>query len=75
MARKAVQLMGEHLAQRGEPWKTYFETAALIEKLQTLGFTQIHSWGPEALNQHYLQGRSDGFQVAPGPARLVHAQR
>ena len=75
MARKAVQLMSEHLAQRGEPWKTYFETAALIEKLQGLGFAQIHSWGPEALNQRYLQGRADGFQVAPGAARLVYACR
>ena len=72
MMRAPIEMMAKHLAERGEPWKSFFEPATLAQKVTALGFEQVHNLTPETLNQRYLAGRKDGLQVG-GLVRLMHA--
>ena len=72
MMRVFIEMMAKHLAERGEPWKSFFEPATLAQKVTALGFEQVHNLTPETLNQRYLAGRKDGLQVG-GLVRLMHA--
>ena len=74
MMRIGMEQMTAQLAERGEPWKSYFEPAALADKLATLGFSQSRTWTPEELNRRYLANRSDGLHIGAGPGRLMLAQ-
>jgi methyltransferase (TIGR00027 family) len=74
MMRNAMQQMASLLAARGEPWKCFFDSDALSAQLQQLGFASQHLWTPEALNQRFLTGRSDGLHIGAGPGRLMQAR-
>ena len=73
MMRIAMEQMTAQLAERGEPWKSYFEPTALAEKLTALGFSHSRSWTPEELNRRYLAERADGLHIGAGPGRLMLA--
>jgi methyltransferase (TIGR00027 family) len=73
MLRSSIEMMAKYLADRGEPWKCYFEPAELEAKLSALGFGLIHNLTPAELNQRYLPDRQDGLQLG-GLTRLMHAQ-
>jgi methyltransferase (TIGR00027 family) len=73
MLRSSIEMMAKYLADRGEPWKCYFEPAELEAKLSALGFGLIHNFTPAELNQRYLTDRQDGLQLG-GLTRLMHAQ-
>jgi methyltransferase (TIGR00027 family) len=73
LLRAPNEMMAKYLADRGEPWKCYFEPAALENKMSTLGFRQLHNFTPTQLNQRYLPDRQDGLQLG-GLTRLMHAQ-
>lgn len=72
MLRAPMHMMAKHLAERGEPWKSYFEPAALAHQLGKLGFTRVRNLTPHELNQRYLSDRQDGMQLG-GLSRLMHA--
>lgn len=71
--RIAMEQLTAQFAERGEPWKTFFEPAALAETLSALGYIHSHAWTPEELNQRYLANRDDGLFIGATPARLVLA--
>lgn len=73
MMRIAMEQMANQLAERGEPWKSFFEPTALAEKVTALGFSQSRSWTPDELNRRYLADRADGLRIGPGPGRLMLA--
>lgn len=73
MMRIAMEQMTAHLAQRGEPWKSYFETELLATTVRRLGFTQSRTWTPQELNDQYLANRVDGLHIGAGPMRLMLA--
>lgn len=60
------------VARLGEPWKTFFEPAALGEKLRSIGFAQAQALSPAQANRRYFDGRSDGLQA--GSAHLMAAR-
>ena len=72
MMRAPIEMMAKHLAERGEPWKSYLEPAILAQKVADLGFERVNNLTPETLNQRYLANRKDGLQVG-GLVRLMHA--
>ena len=74
MMRIAMEQIAAQLAERGEPWKSYFDPEALSRTVAALGFASSRTWGPDELNQRYLSGRSDGLHISPGPGRLMLAQ-
>jgi methyltransferase (TIGR00027 family) len=71
--RIAMEQMTAQFAERGEPWKSFFEAAALEGMLSTLGFSRSRVWTPEELNRRYLENRSDGLHLGATPTRLVTA--
>jgi len=71
--RIAMEQMTAQFAERGEPWKSFFEPAALSETLTTLGFSGSKSWTPSELNERYLTNRTDGLKLGAPPTRLVLA--
>ena len=74
MVRIAMEQVAAQLAERGEPWKSFFEPAALADKLAALGFSESSSWGPAELNPRYLANRSDGLHLGATPGRLMLAR-
>ncbi|AWV04972.1 SAM-dependent methyltransferase [Burkholderia sp. JP2-270] len=71
--RIAMEQLTAQFAERGEPWKTFFEPAVITETLSTLGFNHTNAWTPEELNQRYLANRDDGLLIGVTPARLILA--
>ncbi|WP_179297026.1 SAM-dependent methyltransferase [Burkholderia ubonensis] len=71
--RIAMEQLTAQFAERGEPWKTFFEPAVISETLSELGFNHTNAWTPEELNQRYLANRDDGLLIGVTPARLILA--
>ncbi|WP_423369912.1 SAM-dependent methyltransferase [Burkholderia sp. LMG 32019] len=71
--RIAMEQMLARFAERGEPWKSFFEPAELTERLAALGFSSSNTWTPDALNRRYLSNRADGLHIGASPGRLVLA--
>jgi methyltransferase (TIGR00027 family) len=72
-SRVALEQMSTELAQRGEPWKSFFEPAALTRAVAGLGFSESRTWTPDELNARYLADRRDGLRIGAGPGRLMLA--
>ena len=73
MMRIAIEQMTARFAERGEPWKSFFDPEALASTLSTLGFGSCRSFPPDELNERYLANRTDGLRLGVGPARLMLA--
>ncbi len=71
--RIAMEQMVARFAERGEPWKSFFEPAELTKRLAALGFSHCNTWTPDELNRRYLANRSDGLHIGASPGRLVLA--
>lgn len=71
--RIAMEQMTSQFAERGEPWKSFFEPDALVETLVSLGFGHCTTWTPDDLNQRYLSNRTDALLLGETPTRLVLA--
>ena len=63
--RAMFDAAAERVAALGEPWRSFFEPAALAEDLRAVGFAAIEDLGPADIHARYFADRSDGF--APGP--------
>ena len=62
-SRLIVNEMAKRVAALGEPWKTFFEPAALLADLRRLGFTSAEDFGAEPLNRRYFAGRTDKLKI------------
>jgi methyltransferase (TIGR00027 family) len=54
----ALEKRAAHVAALGEPWLTYFEPAALHERLREIGFTHVTDLGPEGMAARYWPSRA-----------------
>ncbi|KWN81248.1 SAM-dependent methyltransferase [Burkholderia ubonensis] len=72
MERLGMELVRARVAENGEPWKTDFDPASLVDKIRSLGFSEANNVSPESLNDIYMTGRKDGFRMG-GSSRLMHA--
>jgi methyltransferase (TIGR00027 family) len=63
--RAMFDAAAERVAALGEPWRSFFEPAALAEELRAAGFAAVEDLGPGDIHARYFADRSDGF--APGP--------
>ena len=70
--RIALQMMSAKTAERGEPWKSYFEPAQLAHVLGRIGFGAVESYSAPQLTERYLSGRKDGLRLG-GVTRLMRA--
>ncbi len=72
--RLVVRGVMQAVAAAGEPWRTFFDPAALAAELTALGFVELEELGPEELNARFFRGRSDGLCVGRF-GRLMCARR
>lgn len=73
MMRIAMEQVAAQLAERGEPWKSFFEPEVLAATVAALGFRHSRTWTPDELNRHYLADRTDGLHIGAIPGRLMLA--
>jgi len=71
--RLGLELVAARVAERGEPWKTYFDPEALTETLRSLGFSEVTHFTPQELHQRFFASRSDGLRMG-GSSRLILAR-
>ncbi len=71
--RIAMEQLTAQFAERGEPWKSFFEPAALAGMLTALGFSNCHGLTPDELNRRYLANHADGLHIGTAPSRLMLA--
>ncbi len=73
MMRIAMEQVAAQLAERGEPWKSFFEPDVLVSTVAALGFCYSRTWTPDELNRRYLADRTDGLHIGAIPGRLMLA--
>jgi methyltransferase (TIGR00027 family) len=65
LARVVYESVAARVRAAGEPWRTFFEPAALAGELERLGFDRVADWGEAELNDRYFAGRADRLRVGP----------
>jgi len=69
----ALDALAARVARAGEPFRLFFDPAALGTELRRLGFENIADLNSDQINARYFSGRSDGLCVSGG-GHLVSAQ-
>lgn len=62
----AVERSLLRVARAGEPFRLFFDPAALAADLARLGFADIEDLNCDRINARYFAGRSDGLSVSGG---------
>jgi methyltransferase (TIGR00027 family) len=65
LRRLAYRFFLWRLARIGEPWRGFFDPAALGEELRALGFAQATDLSGPQVNARYFRDRGDGLAVGP----------
>lgn len=55
--------VARRVAKAGEPFRSYFDPAALARALADIGFTRITNYGPAEINGRFFANRRDGLKV------------
>lgn len=71
--RAGLDFLRTRTADRGEPWKTFFQPADLAALFRAQGFSEVQDLGPEEINERYFQNRTDGLRKG-GVSRLALAR-
>jgi methyltransferase (TIGR00027 family) len=74
MGRLALDAISRRVAAAGEPFRTFFDSRALSERLTTIGFHSVETLGVEEINARYFKDRDDGLRVGGSLGRLMCAQ-
>ena len=67
-------LLSRRVAAAGEPWRTWFDPAALARELGELGFTRLEDLDGAALEARYFGGRPQGLG-GRGAGRVMTATK
>jgi methyltransferase (TIGR00027 family) len=70
--RAIAEVMAARVAAIGEPWLSAFDPADLREQVAALGFDDVATYEPDALNLRYLHRRKDGLRTS---GRLLCARK
>jgi methyltransferase (TIGR00027 family) len=74
LGRAAMRMMMRRVAAAGEPFRTFFDTPALIARLRGMGFHGIEDLGADDINTRYFAGRADKLKVVGRLGRLMSAE-
>jgi methyltransferase (TIGR00027 family) len=66
MQQVALDALASRVARAGEPFRLFFDPAALVSDLMRLGFGHIEDLNCDRINARYFAGRSDGLAVSGG---------
>jgi len=70
----ALDAMMWRVAATGEPFRTFFEPAALAERLRGMGFKSIEDLGADEINSRYFKDRADKLRIMGQLGRLMSAE-
>jgi methyltransferase (TIGR00027 family) len=62
----ALDALAARVARAGEPFRLFFDPAALTSELVRMGFENIADLNGDQINARYFSGRSDGLAVTGG---------
>jgi methyltransferase (TIGR00027 family) len=74
LERIALAWLSYRVARAGEPFRSFFDPAALRGRFQQLGLAEIDDLGRDAINARYFDGRPDGLRAQGRIARLISAE-
>jgi methyltransferase (TIGR00027 family) len=74
LRRWGMKRLMRRIAAEGEPWRTFFEPAALQGELTRLGFATVRDFGPDEINARYFDHAGARLRVG-GSGRVVLARR
>ena len=74
MARASMRMLMRRVAAAGEPFRTFFDPAALKARLLGMGFRGIEDLGVDELNARYFSNRTDRLRVVGRLGRLMSAE-
>jgi len=74
VGRLALAAISNRVAAAGEPFRTFFEPRALVERMKALGFRRVEDLGSEEINARYFRDRADGLRVGGSLGRLMSAE-
>ena len=72
--RFALAWLSYRVAKAGEPFRSFFDPAALRARLEGAGLTAIDDLDRDAINARYFASRPDGLRTRGRLARLVSAE-
>jgi methyltransferase (TIGR00027 family) len=61
--RAVSEWMDQRVAEVGEPWLSAFDPATLREQVAALGYDEVTTYEPDALNLRFLHRRKDGLRT------------
>lgn len=63
LPRAGFEALAARVAAAGEPFRGFFEPAALVAAIRAMGFHEVRDLEPDELNATFLSGRTDGLRV------------
>jgi methyltransferase (TIGR00027 family) len=72
-AKSAREAFAARVGAAGEPLRSEFTPAILVEELRALRFAEVELVDARALNARYLDGRADGLRLRGG--QMMRASR
>ena len=72
--RLALDAISRRVAAGGEPFRTFFDPATLLNRLQQIGFHDVEDLNAEQINARYFSNRADGLRVGASLGRLMSAR-
>jgi methyltransferase (TIGR00027 family) len=72
MQKAVYKALAERVAAAGEPFRSSFEPATLVAKMQAFGFQVVQDITPDELNATYFADRTDGLRVG-GAGHILKA--
>jgi methyltransferase (TIGR00027 family) len=73
LQRIALDRLMRRVEAAGEPFRLFFDPAALASELRGFGFTLLDDLGVDEINERYFANRTDGLRVGGGLGRLISA--
>lgn len=75
LERLAFDRISARVASAGEPFKLFFDTKVLEQRLREMGFTHLEDMGVEEINARYFHTRTDKLRVRGALGRIISARK
>jgi methyltransferase (TIGR00027 family) len=74
VGRLALDALSHRVAAAGEPFRTFFDPAALAERLRRIGFSRVEDLDAGEINGRYFKDRADQLGVTGSVGHLMSAE-
>jgi methyltransferase (TIGR00027 family) len=74
VGRLALDALSHRVAAAGEPFRTFFDSCELAERLRRIGFRQVEDLDAGQINARYFKDRADRLRVTGSLGHLMSAE-